>query len=151
MAPKRRATSTRSAGPSQSTLSFHGRSSRVSKPTGAPAGAKAGKGILEAAVKSETKPIKLPEPEPEETPVTSEIEEEDEAKPVVVPRRSLSKADQAKAHNEEAAKKLPESKIKSYWREKEKERRAPRVHQQGLSVNEKILREWDTNSRFGVS
>ena len=46
---------------------------------------------------------------------------------------------------------LPESKIKAYWAAKEKERKAPRVHQKELSMREKMLREFDMSSRYGVS
>ncbi len=40
--------------------------------------------------------------------------------------------------------------MKRYWRGKEDERIAPRVHQGGLSVDEKILRHFDLSSQFGV-
>lgn len=46
---------------------------------------------------------------------------------------------------------LPESKIKAYWAAKEKERKAPRVHQKELTMREKMLREFDMSSRYGVS
>lgn len=52
---------------------------------------------------------------------------------------------------EEKAKKIPETQIRKYWKGKEDERIAPRVHQQGLSVNEKILRHFDLSSQYGVS
>lgn len=41
------------------------------------------------------------------------------------------------------------AKIKTYWSAKERERKAPRVYQQGLGVREKILRESDMSSRYG--
>ncbi|KAF2459193.1 DNA polymerase delta, subunit 4-domain-containing protein [Lineolata rhizophorae] len=50
---------------------------------------------------------------------------------------------------EAEAEKVSESRIKAYWREKEKARLAPRVHQEGLSVHEKVLREWDTSGQYG--
>lgn len=54
--------------------------------------------------------------------------------------------------NEEAeARKITESQIKAYWRGKERERKAPRVHQEGLTVAEKMLREFDMSGHFGVS
>ena len=46
---------------------------------------------------------------------------------------------------------LPESKLKAYWAAKEAERKAPRVHQKDLTMREKILREFDMSSRYGVS
>ncbi len=52
---------------------------------------------------------------------------------------------------EERALKIPETQIRKYWKSKEEERIAPRVHQAGLSVNEKILRHFDLSSQYGVS
>jgi DNA polymerase delta subunit 4 len=54
--------------------------------------------------------------------------------------------------DEEArAKKTTHSQVKAYWRAKEQERKAPRVHQEGLTVGEKVLREFDMSGQFGVS
>lgn len=52
--------------------------------------------------------------------------------------------------DEIAAKKISETQIKKYWKCKEDARRAPRVHQQGLGIYEKILREFDLSSQYGV-
>jgi len=46
---------------------------------------------------------------------------------------------------------LSDTKLKAYWSAKEKERKAPRVHQKELTMREKMLREWDMSSRYGVS
>lgn len=80
-----------------------------------------------------------PQPKPE-TPedlqgpsVAAEDEEEDEAE-TALDKEALG---------------LPETKLKSYWAAKERERKAPRIHQEGLSVRDKILREFDMSSRFG--
>jgi DNA polymerase delta subunit 4 len=51
---------------------------------------------------------------------------------------------------EEQASKVTDTQIKKYWKEREKERRTPRVHQEGLDVEEKILRLFDMSSQFGV-
>lgn len=48
-----------------------------------------------------------------------------------------------------AALAVPPSRIKSYWRDKERARLAPRVHQQELGLGEKVLREWDMSGQFG--
>ncbi|KAL9102047.1 MAG: hypothetical protein Q9163_002755 [Psora crenata] len=50
---------------------------------------------------------------------------------------------------EVAALKVSEAQIKKYWKEKEDARIAPRVHQEGLGVHEKILRHFDLNTQFG--
>jgi DNA polymerase delta subunit 4 len=52
---------------------------------------------------------------------------------------------------EEKARKVTDAQIKRYWREREAERRAPRVHQEDLGVEEKVLRLWDMSSQYGVS
>jgi DNA polymerase delta subunit 4 len=52
---------------------------------------------------------------------------------------------------EQRARKISESQIKKYWRAKEAQRLAPRVHQDDLGVREKVLREWDMSGEFGVS
>ncbi|QSZ36327.1 hypothetical protein DSL72_007453 [Monilinia vaccinii-corymbosi] len=44
---------------------------------------------------------------------------------------------------------LTPSKLRQYWRSREKLRLAPRVHQKHLQMSEKILREWDCMSQFG--
>lgn len=46
---------------------------------------------------------------------------------------------------------LSDTKLKAYWSAKEKERKAPRVHQKELTMREKMLREWDLSSKYGVS
>ena len=46
---------------------------------------------------------------------------------------------------------VSESAIKAYWQGKERERKAPRVHQGSLGVREKVLREFDLSSRYGPS
>ena len=50
---------------------------------------------------------------------------------------------------ETRARKLPEKDLKAYWRRKEAERKAPRVHQENLTVSEKVLREWDMSGQYG--
>lgn len=51
---------------------------------------------------------------------------------------------------EDEARKISDAKIKAYWTKKEKARQAPRVHQQDLSLEEKILREFDITGQYGV-
>lgn len=54
--------------------------------------------------------------------------------------------------DEEAqARKITDAQIKKYWRAKEQERLAPRVHQEELGLYEKVLREWDMSGQYGVS
>lgn len=51
---------------------------------------------------------------------------------------------------EERASQVTDAQIRRYWREREAERKAPRVHQEGVSLEEKILRFFDMSSQFGV-
>ncbi|GAB0138725.1 hypothetical protein EsDP_00006950 [Epichloe bromicola] len=54
-----------------------------------------------------------------------------------------------KSEAEIKAETLTDSHIDKYWRGIEKERKAPRVHQEGLSVNDKVLRYFDVSSQYG--
>lgn len=44
---------------------------------------------------------------------------------------------------------MTEAHINKYWKSIEMERMAPRVHQEGLSTHEKILRYFDVSSQYG--
>lgn len=79
--------------------------------------------------------------EPEE--VEEEEEEEEEAiNEVAVPE---------KTDVEIRAENMSDAAIGRYWKSIEGERIAPRVHQEGLSLNEKVLRYFDVSSQYGVS
>ena len=74
-----------------------------------------------------------------------------------LPIRASGQADLANASKvgprdskEVEATKVSEAQIKKYWKGKEDDRIASRVHQRGLSVHEKVLREFDLSSQFGV-
>ena len=49
------------------------------------------------------------------------------------------------------ARKITETQIKKFWREKESDRLVPRVHQEDLGVHERVLRLWDVSGEYGVS
>ena len=55
-----------------------------------------------------------------------------------------------KSDDEERASKVTDAQIKKYWREREAERKAPRVHMEGVSMEEKVLRFFDMSSQYGV-
>lgn len=55
------------------------------------------------------------------------------------------------SNEETKAMKISDAQIKKYWQSKERERKAPRVHQEGLTIREKLLREWDMSGQYGVS
>ena len=84
-----------------------------------------------------------------------EEEEEGQASPgkKLAIRRAQGEAAGGKVRRSEAeekAGKVSEAQIKRYWRGKEEERIAPRVHQAGLDVDEKILRHFDLSTQYGV-
>ncbi|KAI0006705.1 DNA polymerase delta, subunit 4-domain-containing protein [Xylariaceae sp. FL0662B] len=73
--------------------------------------------------------VEEPEPEPEL-----------ELEPEPVPEKSEA---------ELRAEKITDRQIDQYWRQLERERIAKRVHQEDLSVAEKVLRYWDVSSQYG--
>ena len=155
MPPTRRKAAPRA----QQTLAFGPNANKVTKPSipSASTSKNLDKTKFEKAVTSE---ISTPSPAPEEDEAEYAQQEEISAqpKPETVPNpKSLAIRDQKGTPQavgnavEEKAKKIPETQIRKYWKGKEDERIAPRVHQQGLSVNEKILRHFDLSSQYGVS
>ena len=62
-----------------------------------------------------------------------------------------AKTAQVPETKEALATKVTDAQIKKYWRAKEDSRIVPRVHQSDLNIHEKILREFDSSSQFGVS
>ncbi|KAJ8610936.1 hypothetical protein MRB53_038240 [Persea americana] len=132
MAPARKARS--STGAAQPTLNFRNTkpvssTSRVTKST--------------SDKPSKTSPAKVKE-------ITSAAEIEAPVSAVLnvpEPKPAEPEADELTI----AARKVSKTQVNKYWAEKESERKAPRVHQQGLTVHEKVLREFDMNSRFGPS
>lgn len=174
MPPKRKSTGPRSAAQrQQSTLSFVGKNSKVTKTSSPGSTSKATKkdpDLLEDVIQTEdVKDDDEEEPDLEEEPTIDEEPIEAEADPLAIPslktsdvlggraEESATGATQGKdgsgwvSDEAEQARKIPMTQINRYWRAKESERKAPRVHQQDLSVSEKILREWDMSNQYGVS
>lgn len=119
----------------QATLAFHGNTNKVTKPSvAAPGKTKKDLSLEKLSVQSDAESI--------EAPTTSEI---------AVIEQAVSEAKAPLTKEEEEASKVSEAQIKKYWREKESVRKFPRVHQEDLSLYEKICREFDTDGRFGVS
>lgn len=131
MAPK--ATRRISSGPAakksttkQATLAFHGSTNKVTKPSiTAP-----GKAKKELDL---TKSI--------DAPTTAEI---------AVIEQAVSEAKAPLTREEQEAERVGEAQINKYWREKELARKFKRIHQEDLSLHEKVCREFDTDGRFGV-
>lgn len=170
MPPKRIRTITPRTASQQQTLSFHGKDNKVTK-SQSPRTAKSTKkdsALLESLVSPEAQDVKVEDPSPDlEQQTTAEAvisqQAEDEASTISTVESVLGgRAPQSTAGatggpandgwlgDEEArARKIPETQINRYWRAKESERKAPRVHQGDLTTHEKILREWDMQSSYG--
>lgn len=170
MPPKRIRTITPRTASQQQTLSFHGKDNKVTK-SQSPRTAKSTKkdpALLESLVSPEAQDVKVEDPSPDlEKQTTAEAaisqQAEDETSTISNVESVLGgRAPQSTAGatggpandgwlgDEEArARKVPETQINRYWRAKESERKAPRVHQGDLTTHEKILREWDMQSSYG--
>ena len=90
-------------------------------------------------------PTKSPLPSEDASPGT-----QDESRTLPIRRNEKSKIEEGRDKKEVEALKVTEAQIKKYWMRKEEVRIAPRVHQQGMSVHEKVLREWDLSNQYGV-
>ncbi|KAH8706519.1 DNA polymerase delta, subunit 4-domain-containing protein [Ilyonectria robusta] len=69
-------------------------------------------------------------------------EEEDEAVPEI-------EAAPEKSEVEVRAEQITDAQIKKYWKSIEGQWSSPRVHQEGLSLQEKVLRYFDVSSQYG--
>ncbi|KAG9248675.1 putative DNA polymerase delta subunit 4 [Calycina marina] len=131
--PRRRSRSSLGPTGTQSTLSFS--NSKVHKPTSA----------KEALSKSTAKFISSPKAEH-----TLDLGHITSAAAVASQAAiELAKPVKEKSIEELQAEKLTDGQIKKYWKAREAERQAPRVHQAGLGVEEKILRLFDMSSQYG--
>ncbi|KAI6913776.1 hypothetical protein KC318_g5984 [Hortaea werneckii] len=178
MAPKRKSaaprTSSRQSSSQQSTLSFHGKNNRVTKPS-TPQEIKAEKkdpALLESVVRADEKAepsfdqdeSTQDAPEHEAQPTQTEAladplkqsSEPTKTEDVLGGRAPQSdsgavggKGSGWVSDEEQQARKVSETQIKRYWRAKEQERLAPRLHQEEMSVYERILREWDMSGQYG--
>jgi DNA polymerase delta subunit 4 len=126
---------------SQSTLAFHGRSNKVTKPGN---NTPTNKTKKDPALFDAIEPVDLTaEADPDlEEPTTAELS---------IAEQTQADAREPLSPEEEEASHVKEAQIKMYWKEKEALRKAPRVHQQDLSLHEKVCREFDTDGRYGVS
>ncbi|KAJ8108833.1 hypothetical protein OPT61_g7896 [Boeremia exigua] len=141
MPPKRRVSGP-TAKSQQSTLAFHGGANKVTK-----AGARAQDAKKNAVSKSATKATKTE---------VIDLETVEEVKPATVEADIIDQVEkevavqEAESHPEdEAARRIPDGSIKKYWVAKEKQRLAPRIHQEDLSLHEKVLREFDMSAQYG--
>jgi len=83
-------------------------------------------------------------PSPENSPAAKTVDDD-----VAREQARAKAAAKIRTKQEQEALKISDVQIKAYWKRLESERKAPRVHQQGLSLHEKILRQFDISSQFG--
>lgn len=134
----------------QSTLSFN---NRVSKPGAAKASAK------EPADAVTPPPSSLAKKAVAVEPVAQEGDEDEEGK-YEQPETLDEDADEGRITTavqaeqrpavEVKAERVTDAQIKRYWRDVEDARVAKRVHQEDLSLAEKVLRYFDISSQYGV-
>lgn len=160
------------SGSKQSTLSFNNKVTKhnVAKATGkdhiAPSSSSASAakpaGKKNAAAAAAADAVLTPPPTSPPTEKVEEEEEQDVQGSVVVEEEKVAavqveglggekKKSAGEAEVEAEAEKVTEAQIKKFWREAEAARIAKRVHQQDLSVGEKVLRYFDISSQYGVS
>lgn len=184
MPPKRRAAAARTSSQQaqQSTLSFSGKNSKVTKPSSArqTKSVKKDPSLIEEYARTELDDYTKPTDPANETPAeeASIAEQTSHEADLLEPAQNTFTTEaKPKTENllggraptsnegalggtsgsgwvgdeEAAARKVKDAQIKKYWKSKEDARLAPRVHQEGLPIGEKILREWDMSGEFGVS
>ncbi|KAI9847091.1 MAG: hypothetical protein M1837_003209 [Sclerophora amabilis] len=146
MPPRRPTTRPQTRANAQSTLSFK---NKVTKPPSVSTASKKKDGssrlskgstpvTSDLAIREQTKE------EGEEEEAKEDEEDEDEEEKVEAAEPAIQKTEE-----EAKAEQMSDAQLKRYWRAKESERKAPRVHQQDLSTNEKILRHFDLSSQYG--
>jgi DNA polymerase delta subunit 4 len=147
MPPTRRsntkAAAAANANPNQRTLSFNN-ATKISKTAHHPTteAKKSSSSSSATTSKRSSSPLALGHP----TPTTSAL-----PAPSSTPASRTTTSPSTATPEEILASKITDAKIKQYWQGREQLRLAPRVHQKELSVAERVLREWDCMTQFGVS
>ncbi|KAI5925525.1 DNA polymerase delta, subunit 4-domain-containing protein [Camillea tinctor] len=124
-----------SGGTRQSTLSFNHRVTKASA-------SKGGKD-LSADASRKTSPL------PKHVPSAQPAQKEEEEKIAEQEQKAEEEEEKPKSDAELRAQKVTGRQIDQYWRRLERDRLTRRVHQEDLSVAEKVLRYWDVSSQYG--
>ncbi|KAM3079561.1 hypothetical protein ACMFMG_005976 [Clarireedia jacksonii] len=141
MPPTRRSTTKATANSNQRTLSFTN-TTKISK-TSHPQNADTKKALAASSSSISLSPPNKPLGHTPTTATTTSASPKPEAEP-------QQQQQQQQTPEEILAAKITDAKIGKYWKEREQLRLAPRVHQKELSVAERVLREWDCMTQFGV-
>ncbi|CAG8086889.1 unnamed protein product [Penicillium salamii] len=131
MPPRRR-----TANNGQSTLAF-GSQARVTKPVTAPQ--------TKALDSLRTKSPSTPEPQLSDVPETSKPHVAE----LVVRQQATTEVQAPHTEEDKRALELNKQDIWRYWRTQDETRLAPPAHQEGIDMEEKILRHFDLSSQYG--
>ncbi|KAH7156939.1 DNA polymerase delta, subunit 4-domain-containing protein [Dactylonectria macrodidyma] len=104
--------------------------------------------VPEPVKEEELAAVIIDEPEandPEEQEVEKEEEEEEEEVEAVSEVEEVPEKSEAELQAEQ----ITDAQIKKYWKGIEDQWKSPRVHQEGLSLQEKVLRYFDVSSQYG--
>ncbi|KAJ5102280.1 hypothetical protein NUU61_004502 [Penicillium alfredii] len=144
MPPRRRGGNTASSRAAQSTLSF---GARVTKPATPSANLKAKN--LDSPVSLPTDKSASATPEPQQVPVTPVEPSQPHVAELVVRQQAAAEIQAPLSMEDKRAMNLSRQDLQRYWEKEEQSRKAPRVHQQSLDLEEKILRHFDLSSQYG--
>ncbi|EAL88906.1 hypothetical protein KXW98_003956 [Aspergillus fumigatus] len=142
---RRRRGNTAASRSGQSTLSFGGKS-RVTKPSATSTQSQKTKHLepISAAVSS-TEEV----PDPDQVPVAPSEPSQPHVAELAVRQQAQEEIQQPLSEEDQKAIRITEQELQRYWKKEEQTRKAPRVHQEDLSLHEKILRHFDLSSQYG--
>lgn len=141
MPPKRKSTGP-TAKSTQSTLAFHGSTNKVTKPGTRASNAK--KNLLEEPTSKDEKPDVV------EVQVKDQEEEPTNAEAAIIEQTKQVQQETESTPQEVEARQITKQTLEA-WLKKQDAGNAPRVHQEDLSLHEKILRKFDMSGQYGVS
>ncbi|KAL4800716.1 DNA polymerase delta, subunit 4-domain-containing protein [Aspergillus venezuelensis] len=137
---RRRGGNTNSARSNQPALSF-GTKSRVTKPSAAPST------HFEKAKALE--PLASVVPKEDASKDTSEEPEKPHVAELAVRSQAKAEIQQPLSEEDKLAAKVTKKQLQEYWDKEDSKNRGPRVHHENLSLDEKILRNFDLSSQYG--
>ncbi|KAL8665903.1 MAG: hypothetical protein Q9202_001839 [Teloschistes flavicans] len=151
----------------QSTLAFGGRNNKITKPSRpSPATGKKLSGSVSPSVKQNEDVAKAIDDEPVKAPQVDNVKDDEivnedptlaEGREHELAIRQSQQQKKKKKKKEETkkdeawekARKISDAAVNRYWHDREAERKAARVHQEELTLHDKILRHFDLSSQYG--
>ncbi|KAL8641501.1 MAG: hypothetical protein Q9228_001691 [Teloschistes exilis] len=147
----------------QSTLAFGARNNKITKPSKPSAATgKKHSGSVSPSIKQNEDVVKAIDDEPIKAPQVDDAKDDEVVNedPTLAAGRehelAIRQSQQQKQEEEtkkdearEKAGKISDAAVRRYWNNREAERKAPRVHQQAMTLHEKVLRHFDLSSQYG--